>query len=198
MNDPKYPVGPAFDHAREAQNAWRQQQIATLTQEQTLEYDRRVQDERKKLEAEKRRSESQKPQRIEAEKQRLLSGKPAPELRMLQGEAIKHKKAEELAKSTVEQNANTQVERAGKEARERLDGYLRQAERERGEHKQQEQTARRDFNEKAQNQEKNRADDPLARAFQKAERQQQQSQQHERAQAQTAQEQERNRERGRN
>lgn len=194
MNEPKHPVGPAFDHSRESEEAWRQQQIAALTQEQTLEYDRRVQDEQTKLEAEKRRSESQNPQRIEAEKQRLLSGKPAPELRMLQGEAMKHKKAQELAKATVEQNANTQVERAGKDARERLDGYLREAERERGEHKQQEQTARRDFSEKAQN----RADDPLARAFQKAERQQQQSQQHERAQAQTAQEQERNRERGRN
>ena len=192
MKELKHPVGPAFDHSRESEEAWRQQQIAVLTQEQTFEYDRRVQDEQTKLEAEKRRIESQRPQRIEAEKQRLLSGKPAPELRMLQGEAMKNKKAQELAKATTEQKSNAEIERAGIDARDRLDGYLRQAERERGEHKQQEQTASRDFNEKAQN----RADDPLARAFQKAERQQQQSQQHERAQA--AHEQGHNRERGRN
>lgn len=192
MKEPKHPVGPAFDRAREAEDAWRQQQIAALTQEQRREYDRRVQDEQKKLKAEKQRIEAQKPQRVEAQKQSLLSGKPAPELRMLPRQAMKGQKAGVWAKVTVEQKSNAQVERAGIDARERLDGYLRHAERERGARRQQEQTARRESNEKAQS----RPDDALARAFQKAHRQQQQSQQRERAQQ--TQEQAHSRERDRN
>lgn len=196
MKKPEHPVGSAFDHAREKEEAWRQQQIAALTQNQAREYDRRVQDEQKKLETEKQRIEAGKPQQIEVEKDRRLHGRDDPGLRMLPNKKMKEQKAEDLAKSTVEQKANAQLERAGKDGKERLDGYLLQTERERAENKKQEQTASRDLKEKAQNQEKNRNKDALARAFEKAERQQQQSQ--ERTHAQATQDQARNREQGRN
>ena len=195
MKEAKHPVGPAFDHAREKEEAWRQQQIAALTQDQAREYDRRVKDEQKKLETEKQRIEAGKPQQIKAEKDRRLHGRDDPGLRMLPNKKMKEQKAEDLAKSTVEQKANAQLERAGKEAKERLDGYLRQTERERAEQKKQEQTASRDRNEKAKNQEKKRSDDALSRAFKKAESQKQQSQ--ERSQTQSQQEQENQRQRER-
>ena len=200
MKEAKHPVGPAFDHAREKEEAWRQQQIAALTQNQAREYAHRVKDEQKKLETEKQRIEAEKPRQIEAEKQKLLSGKPAPDLRMIQGDAMKNKKAGELAKAKVAQQSKTEIERANKESKDRQDGYLRQTERERVENKKQEQTASRDLKEKAQNQEKNRNKDALARAFEKAERQQQQSQERTLAQAtqEKTEDQARNREQGRN
>ncbi len=196
----EHPVGYAFERAREPEEAWRQQQIAALTQEQRREYDRREQSEQKKLESEKQRIEAQKPQRIEAEKQSLLSGKPAPELRpdshKVQGQAIKQKKAQELARATVEQKSNTEIERTANEAEQRLDGYLHHAERQRTGRGQKDQTASRNFNQKAQD----RSDDALARAFEKAKRQKQsrQNTQEKDTRVQGAQNQARNRERGRN
>ena len=187
MINPKHPAGSAFDKAGEKEEAWRQQQIAALTRDQRREFDRRAQDENKKLEAVRLRIEAQKPQRVEAEKQRLLSGKPSPELRpelhMAQNQAMSQKNAESLAKTTVEQKSKAETQRSGIDARKRLDGYLRQTERERTEHKQQDKTVRQDFNEKAQD----RGDDSLTRAFQKAERQKQQSQQRTHVQATQAQ-----------
>lgn len=196
----EHPVGHAFDRAREPEEAWRQQQIAALTQEQAQEYDRRVQDEQKKLESETKRIEAQKPQRIVTEKQNLLSGKPAPELRpdshMVQGQAMKQKKAGELAKASVEQKSNTEIERTANEAKQRLDGYLHHAERQRAGRGQKNQTASRNFNQKTQN----RSDDALARAFEKAKRQKQsrQNTQEKDIRVQGVQDQARNRERGRN
>jgi hypothetical protein len=163
MKNLNHQAGPAFDKARDIQEAWRQQQIVALTQEQRQEYDRRVQDEQNKLESETQRIEAQKPQRVATERQTLLSGKPAPELSMIKNDPMKQKKAGELAKAKVEQKSSEEIERRGKEAEQRLDGYLSQAERQRTEQQQKGNGQK----------EQSRSNKALARAFEKANRQQQ-------------------------
>ena len=186
MKEPQHPVGPAFDHSLDREEAWRQQQISALTQEQRRSYQQHEQNEQERLATERQNIEAQKPKRIETEKQQLLTGKPAPELRMAQNEAMKQKKAGELAQAAIEQKSKTEFERAEKEMRGRLDGHLRHAEQARAESQRQDQKTNRDFNEQAKTQEKNRTsdrrDDALARAFEKAQRQQEQQRQQERAQ----------------
>ncbi len=104
-----------------------------------------------------------------------------------------------MAKAQVENNARTELERAGLASRDRLDGYLRQVERDRADQKQHDRSVRSKYNEKAREQEKaqeqKRSNEALTRAFEKAQRQQEQQRQRE--QDRETQDQEKSRERGR-
>tara|TARA_R110002072_G_scaffold211424_4_gene368981 strand:+ start:822 stop:1406 length:585 start_codon:yes stop_codon:yes gene_type:complete len=177
MKPPQHPLGPAFDRARSSDEQWRQQQLAALTPEQRKEYDRRTIAEQKQIEADRDRIAKEMPKRVETETQRLLSGRPAPELRPHQSKTMKYLHAKKLAQGRVEQSAKVEIERKELAARDRQDGYLRQAEKDRQAQKQQpEKKVTQEFNKQAQKQH----DNSLSRAFEKAKQRQDNQQEQDR------------------
>jgi hypothetical protein len=154
MKTPEHGVGPAFDQARDADEHRRQQQIAALSADQRREYDRRKQDEDKKLDEHRRDLDAQKQKKIEIAKQDRLSGHLESNLNVPvhMRDQARQQRAERLARVGVEAEQKASMERAEKDSRERLGGYLNQAERDR--RQQQKQQADKDAS--------------LTRAFEKA------------------------------
>ncbi|MGE3335582.1 MAG: hypothetical protein AB7I36_18215 [Rhodospirillaceae bacterium] len=133
MIKPQHPVGPAFERARNAEEAWRIQQIAALTDEQKREYKKRRIEEAGKLKEHRRQLEAQKQKKIETEKQKILSGRPEHNLNVpvAMRERARNLRAEAKAKVRVAIEMRASRERAQSAARERLDAYLKEAARQR-------------------------------------------------------------------
>ena len=193
MKEPQHPLGTAFDKAGDPMEAWRQQQIAALTDQQRQAYDRIARDEERKKEAKAKELEARKQHHIVEEKRKLLLSKRDLALRMLPTRPMKERRAEEMAKAIVEQRNTADIERVAHEGRETLDSHLRQSEQERQKDEQRQQHSQglrenasditqrpshQEFNRAAgqgQQQDRTRHDNVLARAFEKADRQQEQS-----------------------
>lgn len=195
MKEPQHPLGTAFDKAGDPMEAWRQQQIAALTDQQREAYDRIARDEERKKEAKAKELEARKQHHIDEEKRKLLLSKRDLALRMLPTRPMKERRAEEMAKAIVEQRNTADIERVAHEGRETLDSHLRQAEQERqkdGQHQVFNRAAAQGHQgQHRSQQDRTEHDNALARAFEKADRQQEQSRPRNRTQ-----EHDRNRERG--
>ena len=154
MKTPEHDARPAFDHARDAAEQRRQQQIAALNADQRREYDQHKRDEDRKLDEHRSELDAQKQKKIETAKQDRLSGHPESNLNVpvQMRDQARQQRAEHMARLGVEAEQKASMERAEKDSQERLDGYLGQAERDR--QQQQKQQADKDAS--------------LSRAFEKA------------------------------
>ncbi len=125
MREPQHPVSPEFEKSRDALGAWREQQLAALTQKEQEEYDRIRTEGEKKKDLKAKELQETRNQRITEDKRHRLQSRQDLAYRMLPTKPLKEKRATELARNAITARDARTLADLHQETRKAQDQFLK-------------------------------------------------------------------------